>query len=220
MNTKYRVPLILALGLTALAANAGGEDDDGKTSSSVRKYQTSDVVDMNFANPSYQGAAWLVRSVDGIQGRIMTRVSEAGLPYTLWVLIYNHPDACEDACDPSDLGRPGVDGVAFNGSGAIGSATGDGGGLVNIDFNITDRRLPRNLFVLFGDRRGLHRRHGFRAEVQLVIDKHDAIAPGTISWIRDLTTTNFPGDPQGTAVGDRRAVFKSCPASRCPGSVF
>lgn len=223
---KRKAVLVLVTSLS-LAAGVAAADDDGPNDG--RRYQTSNVVDISGSALGNQGAAWLIRSRNRIEGRIMTTVSTPGLPYTLWILLYNNPSKCAGAiCNPGDMLNPDVKGVVYNGSGAIAAvsdavdSTGQpiGAGVVNIDFRLVAGKLPNDLFILWPDaenRTGLLRNHGFRAEVQLVVDKHPAVVPG-MSWIPDLTTTNFPG--MGGAVGDRRARFVSCPQTSCPESAL
>ena len=213
---KPKTILITALGATLLAMTAYAGHG---------RYQTSDVLDVSGAGKGYTGAAWLIRTEEGISGRIMTKVSTAGDPYTLWIVVFNNPEACDEGCDGSDLGTEEVGGAVFNGSGAISAPDGGlkrngkpaGGGVVNVDFSVPAHALPNDLFLLIGDPAGLHAGNGFGAEIHLVIDKHPPIGHGE-SWIDDLTTTNFPGG--GPATGDSVAVFLPCPAASCPDSVL
>ncbi len=177
------------------------------------EYQTADML--NPFTGANTGAATVTRSRNGISGRVMTNVETAGDPYTLWVIVFNNPGACATpfACfGPIDTGTPeaieATGAVAFNGNGAISSSNGEGGGVVNIDFNVVAGNLPEGLFVLFGDEEGLERGNGFGSEILLVIDKHprpDASVNG--SWVADLTETNFPF--QGPAITHRVAVFRA-----------
>jgi hypothetical protein len=215
-----RTALITSLGTLLLAATAYA--DHGR-------YQTSNVVDASGANKGYVGAAWLMRTEDGIRGRIMTQVSTAGDPYTLWIVVFNNPAACgEDGCNGMDLGNAEVGGSVFSGTGAISAPDGQlkkngkpaGGGVVNMDFVIPAHPLPNGLFMLAGDPDGLYAGNGFGAEIHLVIDKHPSIGPG-MSWLNDLTTTNFP-NPAGPAFNDSFAVFLACPEQDddCPDGVL
>ncbi len=206
-NVLQGIILIAGLGMLT-AASANGD-----------RYQTANVVDVTGNLAPYTGAAWLIRNRNEIHGRIMSKVTTAGDPYTLWVVIFNNPWACDGACDAMDLGNPLVRGSVFNGTGAISSSDGEGGGVVNMDFKIKAGSLPMDLFLLVGHPKGLKRANGFRAEIHLVIDKHPSIAPGS-SWIVDLTETNFPG--MGPATNEVFAVFLGCsqkPRS-CPPSPF
>ncbi len=147
----------------------------------------------------------------------MTNVATAGDPYTLWLIVFNNPDACVDGCDESDLAIPKVCGSVYNGSGAISAANGYGGGVININFNMVAGNIAEDQFVLFGDPKGLLRGKGLKAEIHLVVDQHPQIVQGPDSWIADLTTTNFPG--AGPAFNVAAAVFVACPDSSCPDSV-
>jgi hypothetical protein len=209
--------VFIASGLFALSAAAYAED---------HRYQTSDVIDITGAASFYQGAAWLVRSQEEVEGRIMTKVSTAGDPYTLWAVIFNNPDECAGTpCVESDLFNPDVGGSVFYASSAISSADGGlktngkpaGGGVINFDFELEGGSLPDGWFVLAGDPNGLAEDNGYGAEIHLVVDKHPPV-PGGMSWIPDLTTTNFPG--AGPATNDRAAIFLACTSAPCPGSVF
>ncbi len=179
-------------------------------------YQKADMFDA--FGTGNTGAATITRSRNGISGRVMTNVATAGDPYTLWVIVFNNPGACAvpfecfgpvDTATPEDIERTGA--VAFNGNGAISNSNGDGGGVVNIDFNVVAGNLPDGLFVLVGDPTGLERGNGFAAEVLLIIDKHEKPAPDDMgnpgSWVEDLTTTNPPG--MGSAITHRVAVFRA-----------
>ncbi len=181
-----------------------------------RRYQTSNVIDA--AAGFRKGAAWLIRSKNGIDGRIMSNVPTAGDPYTLWVIVFNNPAACDGPCDDPDVGNPAVRASVFNGTGAISADNGNGGGVVNLDFSIVGGNLPGDLFILIGEGSGLGRNKGFDAQVVLIIDQHPPIVPGDAEWITDLTTTNFPG--AGPAVNNAVAVFLPCPDSSCPASVL
>jgi hypothetical protein len=166
-----------------------------------------------------------MRTGEGVRGRIMTRVSTAGDPYTLWIVVFNNPAACTDGCGEDDLGVAEVGASVFNGGGAISSPDGQlkengkpaGGGVINFDFTLPAHPLPNGLFVLFGDTDGLYAGNGYGAEIHLVVDKHPSIQPG-MSWLNDLTTTNFPG--MGPATNDSFAVFLACPGPACPAGVL
>lgn len=183
-----------------------------------RRYQTANVFDAASGPGVRKGAAWMIRSKNGITGRIMTKVPTAGDPYTLWFVVFNNPAACEGPCDDPDLANPDVGGSVFNASGAISASDGNGGGVVNIDFSVVAGNLPNDLFILIGEGGGLRRNHGYDAQVVLVVDQHPNIQPGTDSWIGDLTTTKFP--MAGPAVSTAFAIFAPCPDSSCPDSVL
>jgi len=184
-----------------------------------RRYQTANVFDPG-ADPGVRlGAAWIIRSRHGIQGRIMTNVPLAGDSQTLWLVVFNNAGACAAIpCAASDIGNPAVGASVFNGSAAISADNGKDGGVINLDFNIVAGNIPNDLFILIGEPTGLRRGNGFNTELHLVIDQHPPIEPGPDSWIADLTTTNFPD--MGPAVGVAAAIFVPCPDTSCPDSLL
>ena len=79
-----------------------------------RRYQTANAFDVAMGPGMRTGAAWLIRSKNGIQGRIMSNVSTFADPYTLWIVIFNDPSACDGPCDGTDLANPAVGGSVAN----------------------------------------------------------------------------------------------------------
>ena len=198
----------------------------GGASADNHRFQTSDVIDVTGAGTYYQGAAWLIRSDEEIEGRIMTKVSTAGDAYTLWGVVFNNPDNCATSpCSAADIANLDVGASVFYTSSAISAADGGlnlngkpaGGGVINFDFELEGGSLPDSLFVLVGDPDGLAEGNGYGAEVHFVVDKHPPVPDG-MSWIPDLTTTNFPG--AGPATNDRVAIFLPCTSAPCPPSIF
>lgn len=216
-----------ALVSTAFVCSAATAVADGR-------YQTSNVVDLTGAAASaYVGAASLIRSENEIDGRIMAKVSTAGDPYTLWIILFNDPGSCENmGCGEDDIIAGRGKASVFYGTSAISGPDGvlnrngkpAGGGVVNLDFEIEGGDLPNDLFVLVPGfvanppgPTGLAEGNGFGVEVHLVIDRHPPV-PAGMSWIPDLTTTNLPG--AGPATNDSAAVFLACPDPSCPGTVL
>lgn len=211
--TLFSVGCVLA-GITssASATNKGHHP--------TARYQTANV----WAPPSPEtriGAAWLIREKQRIRGRIMSKVPNSGFPQTLWIVVFNNPAACASSpCADTDIANPAVKASVFNGSGAISASDGNGGhGVFNVDFELLDKPLPKGLFLLVGDPKGLYPWRGYRAEVHLIIDEHPLPGLGE-SWIPDLTTTHFPGAGPNTTVAV--AIFLGCRnrSKSCPESVF
>lgn len=162
-------------------------------------YQRAPVIALPPGDPpSVEGAAWLIRSRNGIEGRVMTNVEAAGEAYTIWWVIFNHPEYCVDTpCgtgpDPLvDLLNPLIKVAIYSASGAISSDNGKGGGVINVDVRTVSGNYPESLHIFnlsdvggpdvpFGDR--LKRGNGFGAEVHLVVDSHLF----DTDWVAELT---------------------------------
>lgn len=204
---KTILTALVAFGLLLVAMPAVSDNNNAP-----RTYQAVDMIALPPppppALPATEGAAWLIRSKNGLQGRVMVNVDTAGDPYTVWWVIFNNPKKCiYKPCtvgpNPlADLLNPEVGVSIFSASGAISAHNGmppvDGvmPGVINVDINTVAGNHPDGLFVLswpfvegdpipFGDR--LDRGKGFSAEVHLVVDIH----PEFTTWAEELTTTNF-----------------------------
>jgi hypothetical protein len=91
-----------------------------------RVFQATDVF---AADPAIaaEGAAWLKRSEDRVDGRVMMQVESANEPYTIWWVIFNSPENCTPpSCGEDDVfnmsGGEEADVAVFNASGAISAA--------------------------------------------------------------------------------------------------
>jgi len=225
MQMKKRRLFLLGafLATMTIGTTASADGDRFKSFSSwwwgTSRYQTADVKTLSaFGN---SGAATLTRERNKISGRVMAKVPTAGDAYTVWFLVVNNPSACKyyvclGPLDDDDFLRPETPTTVFNANGAISASDGDGGGVINVDFEVEAGRLPEGLFILEGSQRGLRYRNGFGALVVIVIDQHPPVADGA-SWIRDLTTTEPPG---GANTSVSLAGFLPCPKSRCPADPF
>ena len=165
-----------------------------------RVFQTAEVQP---AGTSAEGAAWLKRSKNKVEGRVMARVDKANTPYTIWWVVFNNPDACLEECGPADLQADGgvaADVAIFNASGAISSASGalkrNGkpakGGVINIDISMiggegagmgSQMGPPAPPFM-----RDLRENNGLCAEIHLDINEHEFNG----DWVQELTYPEFP----------------------------
>lgn len=220
MKKKLLLAISISLSILAQPVLADGNDNGTK-----QRYQTANAFSTDLGPGTRVGAAWLLRTKNHVRGRIMVVVPTYGVSHTLWVVVFNNPSACSDipnpGCDGTDLANPAVRGAVFNATGAISAADGLGNGLFNVDFEFNAGRLPDGLFVLLphpDGRSGVSRGNGYKAEIHLVVDEHPFISQGPMSWIADLTETNFPG--AGPAVNVAAAVFVPCPGKSCPPSAL
>ncbi len=197
IGTTLILMLLLPIGVHA----------DSKSSNPV--YQTAEMISLQNFQP--EGAAWLIRKRNKIEGRVMVNVGTAGDPYTVWWVVFNRPQNCRyTPCTviPPDEGggvyiedllNPDTGVGIFSGGGAISASNGNSDpkqsqGVINLDMKTLAGRKPKGLFVLksFVDgTRFPHDRllwgHGLKAEVHLVVDAH----PELNSWTEELTTTNW-----------------------------
>ena len=163
-----------------------------------RVFQTADIRPGG-PGIAAEGAAWLKRSKNRVDGRVMAKVDKANKPYTIWWVIFNNPAACaEETCGPGDLFNPAVDAAIFNASGAISAVSGDGGGVINVDISVIGREGagngsqigPAPLPFFMND---LRKNNGLCAEIHVDINEHDFNG----DWVQELT---YPENPQAFAV--------------------
>ena len=189
MIKKIVTTMFLFLMLAAAFAHAG-HGNPGWV------YQVENVLaqadEPNFG--LYYGAATLDRKKQKISGRIMTTVENAGEAYTVWFVIFNKPQFCATSpCGFADLpdfaggsGDPRVDVAVISASGAISASDGNGGGVVNADFEAYAGKVPAGI-CCFGK---LAHRNGHKAEVHIIVDFHPPPIDPTdeFYWTTHLTT--------------------------------
>jgi len=111
----------------------------------------------------------------------MTKVAAPGLPYTVWWVVFNNPEACWDPCNADDLMVPEIEASVYYGTGVISSSDGNGGGLFNATFHLAAGSVAEGA-CCFG---ALRRDNGFGAEVRLVVNEHPDF---DASYAVELTT--------------------------------
>jgi hypothetical protein len=168
-----------------------------------RVFQTSPV--WNGASGVEIGAAWLKRSKDRVDGRIMTTVDVGGAPYTAWWVVFNNPAGCtvviEDEresgpCGPDSFfdGGEAAGAAVFYGSSAISASDGMGKGVINFDLSAVGGEGAGNGSQMPPPpaknappwNRVLHKNNARCAEIHLDINQHPDL--GTpIDWVGELT---------------------------------
>jgi hypothetical protein len=161
-----------------------------------RVFQAAPVIDG--ATGDEIGAAWLKRSKDRVDGRIMTTVGGAvGIPFTVWWVIFNNPAGCDGDCGPDDVFNASfgaeADVAIFNASGAISASDGNGNTVINFDLSVIggegagigSQVSPAPPFVLFFDR-VLKKNNARCAEIHLDINQHPDL-DDPIDWVSELT---------------------------------
>jgi hypothetical protein len=197
----------LAVLFWTLSLGAGA--DPGKP----RVFQASPVI--NAGSGAEVGAAWLKRSKDRVEGRIMTTVDFAGIPYTVWWVIFNNPAGCIAECGPADLmadGGAAADVAIFNASGAISAADGVNG-VINFDMSAIGREgasigsqvPPPPAANAPPWNRVLKKNNALCAEIHMDVNVH---ADTFSSWVGELTYPRPPGNTEAFA------VFKPAPGCK------
>lgn len=144
-----------------------------------------------------------------VDGRVMALVDDAGMPYTIWWVIFNNPGKCLDpGCGLADLMADGglaADVAIFNASGAISAAIDgaiDGVGVINVDLSMiagegagngaqNPPMPPMGVPPFF--MRKLKKNNGLCAEIHIDINRHEFDG----DWVQELT---YPEDAQAFAI--------------------
>ena len=195
--TKVLIASLLA-GFTAVTWA-----DPGK----ARVFQTSPVI--NADTMMEDGAAWLKRSKNRVDGRIMTTVDVPGAPYSVWWIIFNNPSACATSpCGFNDLldGGKAARVAVFNASGAISALDGMGNAVINMDLSVIGgegaaigSQDPPDFPPWNGEAPGfefleplfyrvLEKNNGKCAEIHLDINEHEMDS----DWVSELTNPEVP----------------------------
>lgn len=195
--------------LVILCASSAAFADDGPRVFQAAEVNASESPPGSGMFTTAEGAAWLKRSKNSVDGRVMAKVDKADTPYTIWWVVFNNPDECADerGCTPGDLFNPAVEAAIFNASGAISAASGalkrNGkpaeGGVINLDFTAMagegagngSQNPPPGAPAFFG--RTLKPGHGLCAEIHVDINEHEFNG----DWIQELT---YPENPQGFSI--------------------
>lgn len=193
-----------------------------------RVFQTSEMLSGPDMTPPFEpnGAAWLRRSPERVDGRIMVKVDKANTAYSIWWIVFNNPEECagflnepKDPCMLPDLFNPLVEAAVFNASGAISGSDGAlksngkpaGGGVINVDVEIVAGEGSDNGHAPFPpfppgtglpDINGiLNSDNGCGAEIHIDVNEHSNF---DTDWVTELT------QPEGAT--HRFAIF---PAVEC-----
>ena len=142
---------------------------------------TADVLNFPTGDNVIEGASsTLRRTPNGISWTLKTNELQAGHAYSLWVVAFNNPDACENGCGLDDLFRPDVQTTLAYGGGHVvgpsGSATFSG----HLQEGDTSGFPLDSPFVgIPGQHLGLV--DAATAEIHLVVRDHGEVIPGRVS---------------------------------------
>jgi hypothetical protein len=146
--------------------------------------------------PGSDAHATLKRGADGAKFNIHTSNLIPGDAYTVWWVIWNAPENCENGCGEDDVGRPGTGSSAFWATGKVipDSTNGVANFQAKLDAGpdgpLGEVLVPGGLTNVAG------------AEIHLVIQGHGQATPETEYF---LTHYFMAGWPCGTC-GDHQAV--------------
>ena len=127
---------------------------------------------------AWPGAAILVRDKHGANGQLALSGLDASAPYTVWWVVFNHPEHCQGGaghCAEADLASPAVEASIFFATGFIASAS----GTANVAAGLTAGSVPEGAEVFFGP--GLLNGNGFRAEIHMLLRTHRKVETGRVA---------------------------------------
>jgi hypothetical protein len=185
---------IVAFAVSPLIA-AADDDEHG-----VRTFQSQNMANIANGMPftPAKGAAFLTRSKNELQGRVMLADLMPGHAYTIWWFIFNHPKNCSThPCTPGADFVPG-DAAGYHATGVIAASDGGDGGVVNVSFETGDSGPPKGAFVVPGTpAAGLNHDNGLKAEVHFLMIDHGVPTAGFPnvpgSWAFELSHPLPPG---------------------------
>lgn len=153
---------------SATIALAGGH----KSQSNVYWFSDLSMVD--------DASAQLVRGPDGVSMHVTTTGLEAGSAYTVWWIVFNHPEFCDNpiegltSCGEADLFSDDVGASVLYAAGHVVGASGQASFADGL--KVGDLSGCQEPFAGFGIcRDGLTNPSG--AEIHLVIRSHDDVIP-------------------------------------------
>lgn len=112
--------LFTLLGLVLIACGTESLTDALGTSAAADR--DSSAVDWWWGDEA--GTSSIVRTDSGISGNVRSSLANdeqdgGGLAVTLWIVVFNEPDECEDGCNGPDLFNPAVMGDVIYGAGNV-----------------------------------------------------------------------------------------------------
>ena len=186
---------LLAFAITPVIAMADDDDSDR----AKQTFQSANIANIAKGMPfsPADGAAYLIRSKNELQGRVMLADLDPGHAYTVWWIIFNEPSGCSThPCTPG-IDFAAGDAAIHYATGVI-AASGGNGGVANVSFETQDGAPPAGEFVVPGlPEKGLKHNHGLKAEVHFLMIDHGVPAAGfpnvAGSWAFEMTHPLPPG---------------------------
>jgi hypothetical protein len=142
---------------------------------------TAQVFNFPTGDQLIEGASsTLRRTPNGISWTFKTNGLQPGHAYTVWVVVFNNPEACVGGCGLDDLARPGVDATLAYGGGHVVGPSGEATFSGHLQVGDTSGFPLDSPFVgLPGQHLGLV--DAYKADIHLVIRDHGEVIPGQLS---------------------------------------
>lgn len=150
-------------------------------------FQTAPLIP-NDGVTQFPGAGLLYRTKRAIWANLSIQGLDANAGYTVWWVVFNNPKRCSVAtpdigafCGEADLFDSKVNATVFYAAGFI---TGEDG-TANVSAHLEDGRVPDTIDVVVGrngiaadngERPGLKRRNGLKAEVHMQVRSHGSLS--------------------------------------------
>lgn len=170
MKTMFMRALLVLVAATPVVVMADEEEGAAPPT-----FQSTNMADISKGPPftPADGAAFLIRSKNHLEARVMLADLVAGHAHTIWWIIFNKPSACSThPCTPGADFGPGRAAIFF-GTGVIAAVGGKEGGVANVTFETQAGGPPAGAVVVpAAPESGLTAGNGFKAEVHLLMIDH------------------------------------------------
>jgi hypothetical protein len=163
--------------LIGSGSSASSEQTVGATS--VAK-DTAQVFNFPTGDQLIEGASsTLRRTPNGVSWTFKTNGLQPGHAYTMWVVVFNNPEACVDGCGLDDLFREGAATTLAYGGGHVVGPSGEATFSGHLQVGDTSGFPLDSPFVgLPGQNLGLV--DAQKAEIHLVVRDHGEVIPGQL----------------------------------------
>lgn len=173
--------LAAAIGAVPAQAGASGPHHHDPP---AHRYDRGEVTGID--DGARTGVSVLHRSRRGVRAVLRTSGLDPRHAYTVWAVVFNHPEHCDGACDSTDLTNPDVEGVSTW---------------------LTGRVAGRGPTVFAGRLRvGDELTNPTGAEIHLIVRTHGPVIRGLR---REQITTLNGGCPPNTCANVQMAIHRS-----------
>ena len=143
----------------------------------------------------------LVRNADSVEVTINTKGLMPDWAYTVWWIIFHHPENCVEGCGADDLDREDVDGAAFWATGGLADKNGN----ATFTAQLNARELPSGDDQVMKDKTGGIGLMDTMTEIHVVVRTHGKQIAGMVD--KQISTLNA-GCPPNQCANEQFAVFE------------